>query len=56
MTARERKKRVSQAIANERLEGLDVSQKTREIFDDYVSGKMTAKEAAEQVFQRYGVS
>lgn len=56
MTAKEREKQVIQAIANERLEGLNVSEEAQEIFDDYITGKMTAEEAAEQVFRRYGVA
>lgn len=55
MTAEERKIAVDQAIANQRLEGGEVSAETRKVMDDYVAGKMSAKEAAEQVYARYGV-
>ena len=50
-----KKERVKQAIANERLEGLTVSRATRRTLKDYAVGKISAKEAAEQVFSRYGV-
>ncbi len=55
MTAEERKIAVEQAIANQRLGGGEVSAATRKTMDDYIAGKMTAKEAAEQVYARYGV-
>ena len=55
MTAEERQKQVDDAIANEKLEGLEVSSHTRKVMDDYVAGKVTAKQAAEQVYSRYGV-
>lgn len=51
----ERQEKVNQAIANERLEGLEVSKDAREKLDDYVAGRISADEAAEQVFSRYGV-
>lgn len=51
----DRKERVRQAIANERLEGLTVSRATRRTLDDYANGKISAEEAADQVFSRYGV-
>ena len=56
MTAEERKEKVEQAVANERLEGLEISRETREVLDDYIAGKMTAKQAARQVYERYGVA
>ncbi|MBR3233533.1 antitoxin VbhA family protein [Candidatus Saccharibacteria bacterium] len=55
MTAEERQRQVDDAIANEKLEGLEVSSHTRKIMDDYVAGKVTADEAAKQVYSRYGV-
>ena len=55
METSKRQKKVERAIANERLEGLSVSKYTRKVFNDYVAGKISAKEAAEQVFSRYGV-
>lgn len=50
-----RKEKVKQAIANERLEGLNISKDTKKTLDNYIAGKVSAKEAAEQVFARYGV-
>lgn len=55
MTAEERRTAVEQAIANQRLEGGEVSAEARKAMDDYIAGKMTAKEAARQVYARYGV-
>ena len=55
MGMQERREKVRQVIANERLEGLRISKNTRKIYDDYIVGKISAKEAAEQVFSRYGV-
>ena len=54
MTAEERKEKVDQAIANERLEGLKVSKFARKISDDYIAGKLTAKQASKQIRARYG--
>ena len=54
MEIQERRRKVVQAIANERLEGLSVSKYTRSILDDYVSGKISAHEAAQRVYTRYG--
>ncbi len=50
-----RKEKVKQAIANEKLEGLNISKNTRETLDEYIAGKISAKEAAQQVYDRYGV-
>lgn len=50
-----RKEKVKQAIANEKLEGLSVSKSTQKTLDEYVAGKISAKEAAQQVYARYGV-
>jgi hypothetical protein len=50
-----RKDIVKQAVANERLEGLKVSKESQKIADNYVVGKMTAKEAAKKIRARYGV-
>jgi len=49
-----RKEKVEQAIANERLEGLEVSKETKKTLDEYIAGKISAKEAARQVYARYG--
>ena len=46
-----RKNIVKQAIANERLEGLKVSEESKRIADNYIVGKVTAKEAA----KKYGL-
>ena len=54
METAKRRKKVERAIANERLEGLSVSKTTRKVLDDYIVGKLSAEEAAEQVFSRYG--
>ena len=54
MTAEERKEKVKQAIANEELEGLGVSKNAKETLDEYIAGKISAKEAARQVYARYG--
>lgn len=50
-----RKEKVKQAIANEKLEGLNVSKNTKKTLDEYIAGKISAKEAAQQVYARYGV-
>lgn len=55
MSSDDRKEAVKQAIASERLEGLNVSSTTRRTMDQYISGKISAEEAAEQVYKRYGV-
>lgn len=46
---------VRQAVANERLEGLRVSEESRRIADNYVAGKASAKEVAEKIRARYGI-
>ena len=51
---KKRKDIVKQAIANERLEGLKVSKETKTIADNYVVGKMSAKEVAKKIRARYG--
>lgn len=50
-----RREKVKQAIANEKLEGLSISENTKKTLDEYVVGKISAKEAAQQVYSRYGV-
>jgi hypothetical protein len=52
--ARQREKTVKQAIANEKLEGLKVSQETRKIANNYVTGKASAKSVAAKIRARYG--
>ena len=39
-----RKKNVSQAVANERLEGLKVSKESLKIADSYVAGKASVRQ------------
>ena len=50
-----RKEKVKQAIANEKLEGLNISKNTKKTLDEYIAGKISAKEAARQVYARYGI-
>lgn len=49
-----RQKVVTQAVANQRLEGLKVSQESRKIAENYVIGKVSAKEASAKIGARYG--
>ena len=49
-----RKKVVKQAVANERLEGLEVSQESKLVADNYVVGKLSAQEAAAKIRKRFG--
>lgn len=51
----QRKEKVKQAIANENLEGLNISKSTKKTLDEYIAGKISAQEAARQVYTRYGV-
>jgi len=51
----DREHRVIQAVANERLEGLAVSEASRTIADRYVVGKASATEAADMIRERYGI-
>lgn len=55
MNTKERRQKVEQAIANQRLEGLSVSKYTSSVLDEYASGKISAHEAAQRVYARYGV-
>lgn len=50
----QRKKVVTQAVANEKLEGLNVSRDSLAIADSYVTGKASAKSAAAKIRARYG--
>jgi len=54
-TSEKRQNSVKQAVANERLEDLKVSKESRKIADNYVVGKVTAKEAGKKIRARYGV-
>lgn len=49
-----REKVVKQAIANEKLEGLNVSRETRKLADNYIVGKASAKSVAAKIRARYG--
>lgn len=49
-----RQKVVNQAIANEKLEGLKVSPESKKIADNYITGKVSAKDAAAKIKARYG--
>lgn len=49
-----RKKVVKQAVANERLEGLEVSRESKLVADNYVVGKLSAQEAAAKIRKRFG--
>jgi len=49
-----RRKIVNQAVANEKLEGLVVSNETRKIADNYIVGKASAKAVASKIKARYG--
>ena len=53
MQTASKKKIVHQAIANERLEGLHVSQESQSIAQKYVAGKISAKTAAEKIRANY---
>ena len=55
MDKKARQQVVKQAIANERLEGLEVTKETKKIANDYICGKLSAKEAANKIRARYGV-
>lgn len=52
--AQNREKNVRQAVANEKLEGLEVSREARKIADSYIAGKASAKAAAAKIRARYG--
>ncbi|MDR3068269.1 MAG: antitoxin VbhA family protein [Cellulomonas sp.] len=50
-----RQQQVKQAVANERLEGLVVSDEAKRIADNYVVGKVSAQEAAQKIRDRFGI-
>lgn len=52
--AKKREKIVNQAVANEKLEGLQVSKEARKIADSYVTGKASAESVAAKIRARYG--
>lgn len=51
---KKRTKAVSQAVANQKLEGLKVSRDSKKIANEYVTGKLSAKQAADKIRHRYG--
>jgi hypothetical protein len=51
----ERARTVTQAVANERLEGLIVSEESRRIADRYIVGEASAAEVAAEIRERYGI-
>jgi hypothetical protein len=53
-STQKRQKIVNQAIANEKLEGLKVSPESQKIAGNYVTGKVSAKDAAAKIKARYG--
>ncbi|MDK2899118.1 MAG: Antitoxin VbhA [Patescibacteria group bacterium] len=53
-SAQKRKNVIKQAIANEKLEGLNVSKESIKIAESYIAGKASAKEAAAKIRARYG--
>ena len=55
MEKKNRERIVNQAVANERLEGLDVSENAKKIAGDHVAGKISLKEATRKIRARYGV-
>ncbi|MCL1897803.1 MAG: antitoxin VbhA family protein [Micrococcales bacterium] len=55
-SSKERQKHVTRAVANARLEGLSVSEDSRRLADNYVIGKASAKQTADKIRQRYGIT
>lgn len=53
-SVKKRKNVIKQAIANQNLEGLTVSRESRKIANNYISGKITAQQAANKIRARYG--
>jgi len=51
-----RRSQIDQAVANERLERLVVSEDSRRIADNYVVGQASAAEVAEKIRERYGIA
>jgi hypothetical protein len=54
-TVAERERVVVQAVANERLEGLAVSEDSKRIADRYIVGEASAAEVAAKIRERYGI-
>jgi hypothetical protein len=55
MKSIKRSAQVKQAVANQRLEGLVVSEDAKRIADNYVVGKASAKETAKKIRDRFGI-
>lgn len=55
MTKQEREFAVKQAIANEELEGIKVSNEARRLAGEYIAGKASIRQAARQIRARYGI-
>lgn len=55
MTRSEREFQVKQAIANQELEGLEVSFATKKLMQKYIDGEITAREALDEIHKRYGL-
>jgi len=53
-STKDREQSVKQAIANEKLEGLNVSPEARKIADSYIVGKASASSVAAKIRARYG--
>jgi hypothetical protein len=53
LSTKKRENTVKQAVANEKLEGLKVSNESVKIADNYVTGKASAKSAAAKIRARY---
>ena len=51
-----RSQQVKQAVANQRLEGLVVSEDVKRIADNYVVGKASAQETAQKIRDRFGIT
>lgn len=50
-----RRKIVKQAVANQKLEGLKVSDESLKIADNYITGEVSVKSVAEKIRSRYGI-
>ncbi|MDR0782814.1 MAG: antitoxin VbhA family protein [Propionibacteriaceae bacterium] len=55
-TTTARRERVEQAVANERLENLVVSEESLRIADNYVVGTASASQVAAEIRERYGIT
>ena len=55
-TKSKRSAQVKQAVANQRLEGLVVSEDAERIADNYIVGKASAQETAKKIRDRFGIA